>query len=97
MKTIWMYPLKVTDVQTINLPTDARILKVDEVNGSLFLWTLLDDQNKKMTEVAFRIVGTGHPFPDGKGCRYLNTVVTGPFVWHVFAIVEGTVGIEFAK
>lgn len=43
-KTIYKYPLDVTDVQEIKLPVGAEILTVQAQNGTLCLWALVDPQ-----------------------------------------------------
>lgn len=83
-RRIWKYDLAITDRQTLHLPRDAELLLVDQQQGRLRLWALVDataDHEPRL----FAIYGTGHPLPDNPGL-HLGTVVIDPYVWHVFEI-----------
>ena len=82
MSVIYKFPLRVTDEQTINMPTGAKILSVQFQNDQLCVWARIDNEYFK-SKRTFLIVGTGHRFPDD-GRQYIGTVQQGPFVWHVF-------------
>jgi hypothetical protein len=85
MITIYKYPLQVTDVQHVEIPVGAQILKVDEQNSKMFLWALV--QNVSHTyNMEVRIIGTGQEFNDHSDYEHLGSVLTsdGFFVWHVF-------------
>jgi hypothetical protein len=85
MKTIWNYPLEVTDLQTLKIPQGAQILSAQIQSGQLMLWALVDTSNP-CEKVKIEVVGTGNPIADA--CRkYISTVQMGPFVWHVFQLV----------
>ena len=90
MFTIHKFPLTVTDEQTISLPRDARILTVDQQNGQLCLWALVDDQQPTKETHTLRIVGTGHPVNDAHELVHISTVVIESMnlVWHVFEKVS---------
>jgi hypothetical protein len=97
---IYMYPLEVTDRQTVRMQDRARILTVQEQDGVLCLWALVDP-DAPLLRREILIVGTGHPVPDevaqcyedeftrhpqGSGGLYIGTVqqADGALVWHVF-------------
>lgn len=84
MKTIYKYPLQITDEQTVTGKIDY-MLTVKEQNGGLCLWAVVDDTLTERS-ISIRIVGTGHPFPDSNDCIHIETVVMpyGAFVWHIF-------------
>jgi hypothetical protein len=83
-KTIYKYPLRVTDDQHIQLPSKAVILSVglDPV-GDLCLWALVDQVAKHFDVRRVVICGTGKPCNENRD-DYVASVVQGPFVWHVF-------------
>lgn len=83
MQTIHKYNLRVVDIQTINLPKDAIILSIQNQNGSLSMWCLIDT-NDEMTPRTFRVIGTGERFEDEEACAFLATVQCDHLVWHIF-------------
>lgn len=93
-KVIHKYPLKLNrfnDLQNIQMPENSRILKVDDQDGILTLWALVDTDNPD-TRVMFEVVATGQQLSDLgrlKVRHHLNTVVMSDgIVWHVFQILK---------
>lgn len=88
MRTIWKYPLKVVDTQTIELPCGSEILSVKDKNGILTMWVELDTYEVKKQDVNISIVSTGSSiWFDTKymeSPKFLDSVVMGNFVWHVY-------------
>ena len=81
------YALRILDYQKIYFPTDAKILRVAEQDGELYLWALINPNVSPVT-ISIRIIGTGRPFDDFEEYPdFLGTVVMhgGALVWHVFA------------
>lgn len=79
---IWKYPLKITDLQDIEIPGLVRFLSVKNQLGVLCLWALVDlDAEFKTTTI--EIIGTGNPIPSGTR-HFIETVIISDFVWHVF-------------
>jgi hypothetical protein len=73
--------------QTINLPQNAVIVKVDNQGGAITMWYLFNTlSEKKLTPRKFQIFGTGHEVPDWR--KYCGTALVGAFVWHVFENIE---------
>jgi hypothetical protein len=90
VRKIFKYELEITDSPTLNLPVDANFLAIDQQNGSICLWFVVDPEQKEMKERQFRIIGTGHEIQMGAEhdtLHFLKTLVMAPFVWHVFAVV----------
>jgi hypothetical protein len=83
MQKIFLYSLHIADVQFVSLPRHACTLSVAEQNGQLCLWALLDPE-AACVERPIYIHSTGQEvaFPSSK--RLIGTVLTGPFVWHIF-------------
>lgn len=88
METIWKFPIKVTDVQSIPIPEQAKILTVQVQNGQPCVWVQLDPGHAK-TGRTIRIAGTGHPLPDAESLLYIGTFQLhgGGLVFHVFESV----------
>lgn len=86
MKVIYKYPLKIVEEQTIELPRNSQILKVDTQKGALQLWTKVDPDEKRSADVKIVIYGTGRAFQDNDNLFYLSTVRMHQdmLVWHVF-------------
>jgi hypothetical protein len=84
MKSIWKYPLQVTDEQVIDAPEGAEALTVQMQSGTPCLWMRVDPASPKMPR---KIIthGTGHRVQDTTG-RYIGTYQLdgGALVFHVF-------------
>lgn len=92
MKTIWKFPLTVTDVQIVMMPPGAEILSVEIQGGIICLWALIDVKKETQLEVPHQIeiVGTGNPMQQidhWLSRKFIGTVQQGQFVWHIFEIV----------
>lgn len=85
MKTIWKFPLLVTDLCRIQIPKNAEVLTVQRQNEQVCLWALVDPEANKETRY-FEVHGTGNPIleSDNRERRYIGTFQAAPFVWHVF-------------
>lgn len=81
--TIFKYELMVTDVQAVSMPCGARVLCVQNQNGSMMLWAEVDAHAARVTRT-FRVIGTGHDLPVTAALTYVGTVQRPPFVWHVY-------------
>jgi hypothetical protein len=89
MKTIWKFPLLVTDDFSVAMPIGAKIISLDTqmIDGHErpCVWALVDPEASER-RVRFRVVGTGHPFPDAEGLEPLGSIqlAGGRYVFHVF-------------
>lgn len=88
MKTIYKYPLQVTDHQKIAMPTDAKILTCQLQNGVLCLWAEVEIVAPELSGVDIRdieIYGTGRKMDERYNRDYIATVQMfgGSLVWHV--------------
>jgi len=92
MYRILKQQLQTIGIQTINVPTDARILCVQNQHDRITIWyeVFTDKEGIPMCPEEIRtigIYGTGHSIECLPGNRiYLGTVQIGAFVWHVFHI-----------
>jgi hypothetical protein len=84
MKTIYKYPIKAADEQSVQLPKGAKILCVQTQNGQPWLWAEVDTQVESVP-FEIKVRGTGHPF-DGSEGVYIGTfqLSGGALVFHVF-------------
>jgi len=91
MKTVYKYPFNFDDIIKLKLPYGSEILTVQEQNGVLCLWALVDDEvsESEFKTYTLRMVGTDHPI-EYDNSRYINTVQTagGKLVWHFFDITD---------
>lgn len=84
MNSIWKYPLRVVDEQTLDVPEGAEVLTVQVQNGTPCLWARVDPTAPK-TPRKIITHGTGHLVPETTG-RYIATyqIEGGALVFHVF-------------
>jgi hypothetical protein len=84
MKTIWKFPLLVSDVNVLEMPKDATILSVQAQDDEPMLWALIEPEGPKTSRVVLTF-GTGHRVDDSP-LRFIGTYQLrgGAFVGHVF-------------
>lgn len=73
----------------INLPADAQVLSVGVQLMEMQLWALVDPE-APITTREFALVGTGVLIGElgRRKPRFIGTVQTGGYVWHVFELVD---------
>jgi hypothetical protein len=84
------------DTPTVWLPKGAKIIKADEQNNSirdsrmLYLWAVIDDEEKENEERKFRIAGTGHPLGENLHLKPISCIFTegDTLIWHLFEILS---------
>ena len=93
---IWKYVLRITDLQTLEVPTGAKFLDVQMQNDVCCLWALISDEDAALEKREIAIYGTGNPIPDSPG-SYIATfqLVVGLLVFHVFEIKKESVRARF--
>lgn len=90
MRTIYKYPLDITDAQTVQMPKSAAVLSVGVQGHTVYVWAAVDT-DEPLVGRHFRIAGTGNPFGwRAPSLRFIGTVMThgGHLVWHVFEDVD---------
>ena len=87
MKTIWKYRINLAERQTITVPAGGQILCVKVQYDAIAIWSEVETDNPT-EERTIVIRGTGQPFhmPRGEHFCYLDTVLLGDFVWHVYEV-----------
>lgn len=85
MKTIYKYPLEITDNQCVKMPKDAQILTVQMQGKTPCLWAMVDTENE-VVERFIEIYGTGNPITGQDSRRYISTfqVIGGALIFHAF-------------
>lgn len=89
MKTVWKYPIKMSDWFDVEMPCGAEVVSVGVQNGQPVMWAIVDD-SKERVNVRFRLAGTGHPLQDVEEhkavFRFVGTVqlAGGNLVFHLF-------------
>jgi len=87
MKTIYKYPIKITDNQDVRMPKGAKILCAQMQGETPCLWAEVDS-TVGLEYRSIEIFGTGHPIHVDMGIerKYIGTVQTngGQLIWHVY-------------
>lgn len=86
MTTIYKYSIPVEDSFVVEMPKDARILSVQVQRDDPQIWAVVDP-DLVLQKREFRLLGTGHPFPDeGLWPTFVGTfqMLGGSLVFHLF-------------
>jgi len=85
MKTIWKFPVSMTDSIGIEMPVGARVLTVQVQHGQPYIWVEVDPEAQKEHR-SFRLFGTGHPIEEGFVLDYVGTfqMHDGGLVFHLY-------------
>lgn len=89
MKTIWKNQLQFAPVQAVGLPVGAEIINVADQHGQLCIWSIVNT-DAPLKARTIEIIGTGDRINEGPLIqrRFLGTVLTGQYVWHIFERAE---------
>lgn len=85
-RTILKYEIKIKNEFYIEMPHAAKILDVQMQNGEPHIWALVTTGNKTSTRY-FRFFGTGEPFDISPNDRYVGTIQTPGFEWHLYEVI----------
>lgn len=83
MKTIWKFPIKVTDQQVLQVPQDAQLLSVQMQGDQPCIWALVDPEAQKRP-CTVQVFGTGHPVASEGAFLGTFQMHGGSLVFHVF-------------
>ena len=87
-KTIYKYPLAVSDFQEVLLPLGAEILTVQVQGENACMWALVNPDEHQKEGRNIEIFGTGHPIGYDMGIRrkYISTfqLQGSQLVFHAF-------------
>ena len=82
MKTIYKYPIEITNKQIIEMPCNYKLLHVGlDPEGNPVLWAEVYTSSPTAL-VPIYVIGTGHPVPEET--KHIGSFVQIPFVWHVY-------------
>lgn len=86
MKTIWKFPLSLSDESVFKMPSGAKVLSAGVQEERIHIWAEVDPDKIQVLK-RFYVVGTGHPMPIGN-LRFIDTVhmAGGELVFHVFEV-----------
>ena len=84
MRTIYKYPLQITDYQTILIPEFALFTHIAMQYDKPTLW-LEVDTSKPVESINILCFGTGMEIPESMELFHLGTVIDGDFVWHFYS------------
>lgn len=90
MKTIYKYPIMITNGQTLPIPVGANMLTVQVQNGNPFIWAMVDT-DAPVEDVSIRVYGTGHLISESSNLEYIGTFQSmygGNLVFHVFKEIQ---------
>lgn len=75
-KVIYKYELSIKEKQVIELPVDAKIIRVDDVDGKFFLWAIVkpstEDEEIQTEERFLEFYKTGQVIEDDSNLLYLG-------------------------
>ena len=83
MKTIWKFPLRLTNHQLIDMPVHAQILSAQVQDGVMTLWAVVNPDSPKMPHT-IAIYGTGNYITDENLGTFIGTLQVDWMVWHIF-------------
>lgn len=63
MKAIYKYRLPFQEEATVTMPKDANIIRVDGLDGALWIWAVVDTE-KPLVDREFSLFKTGGEMPD---------------------------------
>lgn len=83
---ILKYQLEITNRQEIEMAAGSKVIKAGvDPDGKLCVWVLVPKLlTPRHTQTEIFIRGTGHEFEMDEYVDYIDSVVHGRFVWHVF-------------
>lgn len=85
LHSIYKYPVRVTDINKVEMPKGAKVLSVQMQRGVPCIWALVDPAAEMETRMFF-MFGTGHPVEYAEGLRFIGTfqLVDRELVFHLF-------------
>ena len=82
MKTIYKFPIR----HTIEVPKNARLLKIGIQKEDSVAWYELDTTETEYRRDEYYVIGTGRDMEDYEDISYIDTLFQGDYVWHVYKL-----------
>jgi hypothetical protein len=87
MKTVYKYPLlDKTDIRSASIPRNAKVVHAGMQGDDLCIWAEIDTDEKILHKRYFSVFGTGM---EVRG-HHVTTFMMGPYVWHLYELLELT-------
>lgn len=61
MRKIFKYEVPIKETFELSMPTDAQILRVEDVDGRFYLWAVVDPDSERVETRLFECYKTGQP------------------------------------
>lgn len=90
-KIIYKYMHEVADKIELVVPDESTLLHIECLRPNLltFWYECPYTSETGMTDThTYYVYGTGKKFEKVKGSLHVESVIDGPFVWHIYADVE---------
>jgi hypothetical protein len=87
MKTVYKYELNRSGLKEITLPEGSWIVKAAIQYDDICIWAVVDTKEINRKVHKFVVLGTGWEIPC-KHMDHIDTILEGPYVWHVFEIFD---------
>jgi len=89
MFKVFKYPVPMVDEFDMDLPSGAKILKVECQRNEPFMWCLVNPEKRVFEKRKFRLAGTGHEI--NQYYNKINHISTfqmadGALIWHIFEV-----------
>lgn len=85
---VWKFSLqRIIGPQKLEMPEAAAILHASMQNGTPCIWAIVNPNAPKVDR-HFVVKGTGHSLEGVGYGSYVGTVFDGPFVWHIFEVLD---------
>lgn len=88
MKTIYKYPILLIDFQTLLLPLGAEVINIINKLDGIYLYAIVDSNEKTMCSISIRIYPTGHSTIHDDYEYFTTIVLDDIFVWHIFIKID---------
>lgn len=87
MQTVWKYPI--TNNTDIRLPKGAKVLSVNFKRKDLYLWCLIDTEEREVEVRKFMTFKTNDDVPKNMNYRYIGSVgiVQEMLFFHTFEVI----------
>lgn len=78
------------DCIKVDMPLTAKIISVgSQQEGHISIWAVVDPDMTLMRTKKFAAIGPGESIKvRPEDLRFMGTVMDGPFVWHIFQVID---------
>lgn len=100
MYTIYKYYIGDSEISSVAMPKGSTIISAGlDGNNELCVWAQVPYDGLKTSEYYelryFATIGTGWVFGSGaRDYKFIATVNDGPYMWHIFEIIEPIMAAE---